>query len=201
MVRKMTKEDLIDKGTQLSTVSRHNKAKTRIFLLAVLKDTIDYVEANKTLNQSQMQSAVDELMKEFWYFKLEEIVYLLDKLKYQKFYERLKYGEIRDYFINYEETERTYIIDSVMDARKEYEVNKVDYDAYKEWQKENPPKKRRDESEYNNYKAQYNATNHKCKSVAFKIYAGTKLTSSEEMFYDKNKASIDILRLSLSKKA
>ena len=52
MVRDMTKEDLIDKGTQLSTVARYEKAKTRIFLLAVLKDTIDYVEANKTLNQN-----------------------------------------------------------------------------------------------------------------------------------------------------
>ncbi len=200
MVRDMTKEDLIDKGTQLSTVARYEKAKTRIFLLAVLKDTIDYVEANKTLNQNQMQSAVDELMKEFWYFKLEEIVYLLDKLKYQKFYERLKYGEIRDYLIKYEETERSYIIDSIIDSRKEYEENKVDYGAYKEWQKENPPKKRRDESDYNNYKAQYNATNQRCKSIAFKIYAGTKLIPSEEHFYKKNKTTIELLRLSLSKR-
>ena len=87
-----------------------------------------------------------------------------------------------------------------LDARKQYEVNKVDYDAYKEWQKENPPKKRKDESDYNNYKAQYNATNQRCKSIAFKIYAGTKLIPSEEHFYKKNKTTIELLRLSLSKR-
>ena len=69
--------------------------KLKYFFLAVLKNTIDYVEANKTLNQIQMQDAVDEILNEFWYLKLEEVVFLLDKLKNEKFYERLKYAEIR----------------------------------------------------------------------------------------------------------
>ena len=196
----MSRMEIIDKGTQLSTCARHSNAKTKVFLLAVLKDTIDYVEANKTLNQLQMQDAVDELIREFWYLKLEEIVYLLDKLKYEKFYERLKYGEIREFIIKYEEKERSNIIDNLMDSRKRYEMNEVDYEAYKKWQKENPPKKRKDDSDYNNFKAHYNSTKEKCKAIAYKIYAGTNLKEKEKEFYKKNKTTIELLRLSLNKK-
>tara|TARA_R100001510_G_scaffold33108_1_gene29608 strand:+ start:3725 stop:4318 length:594 start_codon:yes stop_codon:yes gene_type:complete len=196
----MSKIDMIDKGTQLSTCARHSNAKTKVFLLAVLKDTIDYVEANKTLNQIQMQVAVDEILREFWYLKLEEVVYLLDRLKYEKFYERLKYGEIRDFIIQYEEKERSYIIESIMDSRKKYELNQVDYDAYKKWQKENPPKKKQEQSDYNNYKAHYNTTQARCKAIAMKVMTGSKLNESDLEFYKKNKTTIELIRLSLNKK-
>ena len=174
--------------------------KQKFFLLAVLKDTIDYVEANKTLNQIQMQVAVDEILREFWYLKLEEVVYLLDRLKYEKFYERLKYGEIRDFIIQYEEKERSYIIESIMDSRKKYELNQVDYDAYKKWQKENPPKKKQEQSDYNNYKAHYNTTQARCKAIAMKVMTGSKLNESDLEFYKKNKTTIELIRLSLNKK-
>ncbi len=196
----MSKIDMIDKGTQLSTCARHSNAKTKVFLLAVLKDTIDYVEANKTLNQIQMQVAVDEILREFWYLKLEEVVYLLDRLKYEKFYERLKYGEIRDFIIQYEEKERSYIIESIMDSRKKYELNQVDYDAYKKWQKENPPKKKQEQSDYNNYKAHYNTTQARCKAIAIRVMTGSKLNESDLEFYKKNKTTIELIRLSLNKK-
>ena len=196
----MSRMEIIDKGTQLSTCARHSNAKTKVFLLAVLKNTIDYVDANKTLNQIQMQDAVDQILIEFWYLKLEEVVYLLDKLKYEKFYERLKYGEIRDFFLKYEERERTYIMDEVMDRRKQYEENQVDYEAYKKWQKENPPKKKKEESDYNNFKAHYNSTQAKCKGIAMKVMTGSKLNESELEFYKKNKTTIELIRLSLNKK-
>ena len=125
---------------------------------------------------------------------------LLDKLKYEKFYERLKYGEIRDFFLKYEERERTYIMDEVMDRRKQYEENQVDYEAYKKWQKENPPKKKKEESDYNNFKAHYNSTQAKCKGIAMKVMTGSKLNESELEFYKKNKTTIELIRLSLNKK-
>ena len=199
-LRRMSKYDILDKGSLLRACARHSNAKTKVFLLAVLKNTIDYVDANKTLNQIQMQDAVDQILIEFWYLKLEEVVYLLDKLKYEKFYERLKYGEIRDFFLKYEERERTYIMDEVMDRRKQYEENQVDYEAYKKWQKENPPKKRKEESDYNNFKAHYNSTQAKCKGIAMKVMTGSKLNESELEFYKKNKTTIELIRLSLNKK-
>ena len=195
----MSKVDIIDKGSLLRTCARHSNAKTKVFLLAVLKNTIDYVEANKTLDQIQMQDAVDEILNEFWYLKLEEVVFLLDKLKNEKFYERLKYAEIREFFLKYEEKERTYLMEAVMDSRKEYEKNEVDYEAHKKWVKENPPKKKNNDRAFNNFKAQFNTTQMKCKAIAFKIHANVKLTNSDKEFYRKNKTGIELMRLQLNK--
>jgi len=194
----MSKRDILDKGSLLRTCAFHSNAKTKVFLLAVLKNTIDYVEANKTLNQIQMQGAVDEILNEFYYLKLEEVVYLLDKLKYEKFYERLKYGEIRDFFLKYEEKERTYLMEEVMESRREYEKNQVDYEEYKKWRKENPPKKKDDDRDFNNYKAHRNL----CKSIAYKFYAGVQLQDkAEQTFYNQNKTEIDTLRINLNKQS
>ena len=87
-----------------------------------------------------------------------------------------------------------------MDSRKKYELNQVDYDAYKKWQKENPPKKKQEQSDYNNYKAHYNTTQARCKAIAMKVMTGSRLNESDLEFYKKNKTTIELIRLSLNKK-
>lgn len=183
------------------TCVRLNKSEIKVLLFHILKNTVDYVDANKTLSVLEIKDAVDEIMNdpEIKTWKLEELVVYLDRLKYEKFYERLKYAEIKEFLYKQIE-DRSYIMDEVNDRRKEHSVNQVDYEAYKKWQKENPPKKRKEDREYNNYKAHYNSTKEKCKSIAFKIYANTSLNDEEKIFYKKNKTTIELIRLSLNKK-
>ncbi len=192
----MSRHDLFDKGSPLITCIRLNKSEVKILLYHILKNTIDYVDANKTLSVLEIKDAVDELLndEEIKTWKLEEVVVCLDRLKYEKFYERLKYAEIKE-FLYKQISDRSYIMDEVIDRRKEYEVNNVDYEAHKKWRKENPPKKKRDDRDFNNYKAHRNL----CKSIAYKFYAGVQLQDkAEQTFYNKNKAQIDTLRIKLN---
>jgi len=150
----MSRHDLFDKGSPLITCIRLNKSEVKILLYHILKNTIDYVDANKTLSVLEI--------KEFLYKQISD---------------------------------RSYIMDEVIDRRKEYEVNNVDYEAHKKWRKENPPKKKRDDRDFNNYKAHRNL----CKSIAYKFYAGVQLQDkAEQTFYNKNKAQIDTLRIKLN---
>lgn len=199
-LKKMSRHDLFDKGSPLITCIRLNKSEVKILLYHILKNTIDYVDANKTLSVLEIKDAVDELLndEEIKTWKLEEVVVCLDRLKYEKFYERLKYAEIKE-FLYKQISDRSYIMDEVIDRRKEYEVNNVDYEAHKKWVKENPPKKKNNDRAFNNFKAQFNTTQMKCKAIAFKIYADVKLNEDENEFYRKNKTGIELMRLQLNK--
>lgn len=61
-------------------------------------------------------------------------------------------------------------------------------------------RKKKKESDYNNFKAHYNSTQAKCKGIAMKVMTGSKLNESELEFYKKNKTTIELIRLSLNKK-
>tara|TARA_Y100001937_G_scaffold124613_1_gene189690 strand:- start:336 stop:1013 length:678 start_codon:yes stop_codon:yes gene_type:complete len=200
-LKRLSRHDLYDKGSPLMTCMRLNKSEIKVLLFHILKNTVDYVDANKTLSVLEIKDAVDELMndEEIKTWKLEEVVVCLDKLKYEKFYERLKYAEIKEFFYN-QIQDRSYIMDEVNDRRKKYELNQVDYDAYKKWQKENPPKKKQEQSDYNNFKAHYNTTQARCKGIAMKVMTGSRLNESDLEFYKKNKTTIELIRLSLNKK-
>ena len=74
--------------------------------MALLKDAIDYLDFNKTINGTKnFVDAVDYLIKQFPAMKLEEWSVIMTRLKagvYGKMYERLKLPELVEIFKQYE---------------------------------------------------------------------------------------------------
>ena len=74
--------------------------------MALLKDAIDYLDFNKTINGTRnFVDAVDYLIKQFPAMKLEEWSVIMTRLKagvYGKMYERLKLPELVEIFQQYE---------------------------------------------------------------------------------------------------
>ena len=93
-------------GTNVLVAYRQAPAKTEAALIIMLKDTLQYLEYNKTIKADRdILDAVHHLRDTFPAMKLEEWAIIMHRLKtgeYRPGYERLKLPELVDIFQQYE---------------------------------------------------------------------------------------------------
>jgi len=93
-------------GTNVLVAYREAPAKTEAALIIMLKDTLQYLEYNKTIKADRdILDAVHHLRDAFPAMKLEEWAIIMHRLKtgeYRPGYERLKLPELVDIFQQYE---------------------------------------------------------------------------------------------------
>lgn len=153
-------------GIQLSIAKRVSIEETKRSLYKSISDLVNYIDANKTLDNEGIKGAVDFILEDFWQYPLEEIILIIRSMKKDAdYFERLKYPEIKKKLDAYFDSEsRALKIERHHDKFKDGErvINKlddVDYKAYKErMAKEDlEPKKSKnqDEVDYHNFKANY----------------------------------------------
>lgn len=102
----MTPQKAWSEGTNVLASFRLNPAKTEATLLILLKDTLTYLDCNKSITADRdLIDAVAFLRDEFPAMKLEEWHIIMHRLKtgqYAVKYERLKLPELVDIFRQYE---------------------------------------------------------------------------------------------------
>lgn len=133
-----SKEVAWREGTQLSRAKRENVAKTKLTLYRAIKSLVDYIEPNKGMNDEQIKEAVNWLLEDYWNLKLEEVLVILHWMKKEgKYFERLKYPEIKQRIDEYlTSEERAKRIEQWNLRHKKLEMDDrtlptVDYEAYK----------------------------------------------------------------------
>lgn len=101
----MTPEEAWSKGTNVVAAYRTDPARVEATLILLLKETLTYLEYNKTIRSDQdLLDAVHHLRDNFPEMKLEEWAIIMNRLKtgeYRPGYERLKLPELCDIFQQY----------------------------------------------------------------------------------------------------
>lgn len=101
----MTPEEAWSKGTNVIAAYRTDPARVEATLILLLKETLTYLEYNKTIRSDQdLLDAVHHLRDNFPEMKLEEWAIIMNRLKtgeYRPGYERLKLPELCDIFQQY----------------------------------------------------------------------------------------------------
>jgi len=104
---KCTPEECWEHGTNIKTALRCYPEKTRTEIIELIKKTVDFIDAKKTLQSFEDVALCAEMIFEvFPVLKLEEFRLVCDRMKqghYGKFYERLKIQEFRECLIKHEE--------------------------------------------------------------------------------------------------
>lgn len=104
---KYTPEEAWEQGTNIKTALRLMPEATRAAVISMIKSTVDFIDAKKTLTSFEDVALCAEMVFEiFPVLKLEELRLVCDRMKtghYGKFYERLKVQEFRDCLTKHEE--------------------------------------------------------------------------------------------------
>jgi len=104
---KYTPTEAWTQGTNIRTSLRVMPEETRAAVISMIKKTVDFVDAKKTLHSFEDIALCAEMVFEiFPVLKLEEFRLICDRMKtgyYGNFYERLKVQEFRDCITKHEE--------------------------------------------------------------------------------------------------
>ena len=104
---KHSPEEAWHQGTNIKTALRVAPEETRGAVISMIKKTVDFIDAKKTLQSFEDIALCAEMIFEvFPVLKLEEFRLVCDRMKqghYGKFYERLKIQEFRECLIKHEE--------------------------------------------------------------------------------------------------
>jgi hypothetical protein len=104
---KTTSETAWKEGTNIRTALRYFPEQTRSEVVQMIKKTVEFIDAKKTLNGFEdFALCAETIFDVFPVFKLEELRLVCDRMKqghYGKFYERLKIQEFRECLIKHEE--------------------------------------------------------------------------------------------------
>lgn len=124
-------------GNQVAACSRVDLKHTRLIVFRAIQSLIDYIEPNKGLNEDQIRESVDWILEDFKMIKLEEVLFCLtDMKKNGRYFERLKYPEIKsriEEFINSESRIRMieeYNVRMKPESAIGDDIRGVDYIAY-----------------------------------------------------------------------
>ena len=113
---KYTPEEAWHEGTNILTALRCYPEETRAEVVKLIKKTVDFIDAKKTLTSFEDVALCAEMIFEiFPVLKLEELRLVCDRMKqghYGKFYERLKIQEFRECLQKHEE-ERAPILEKM----------------------------------------------------------------------------------------
>ena len=95
-------------GTQLSVVKKQDEAVMRAVLLRAVMEVCKIIDAKKTITEAlEFEMLIDEVVKEFWFMKLEEILLVFKRMTLKGgWYERLKAGDFMDELREYDRNER-----------------------------------------------------------------------------------------------
>jgi len=113
---KYTPKEAWHEGTNILTALRCYPEETRAEVVKLIKKTVDFIDAKKTLTNFEDVALCAEMIFEiFPVLKLEELRLVCDRMKqghYGKFYERLKIQEFRECIQKHEE-ERAPILEEM----------------------------------------------------------------------------------------
>ena len=145
---KTTSETAWKEGTNIRTALRYFPEQTRSEVVQMIKKTVEFIDAKKTLNGFEdFALCAETIFEVFPVLKLEELRLICERMKqgyYGNFYERLKIQEFRDCIIKHEE-ERAAILEQqhkTITRGAEDPTNVPEYDpeqAKLEWRMKNNP--------------------------------------------------------------
>ena len=145
---KYTPEECWDQGTNIKTALRVMPEETRAAVISMIKKTVDFIDAKKTLQSFEDVALCAEMVFEvFPVLKLEEFKLICQRMMtgyYGKYYERLKIQEFRECIVKHEE-ERAPILERkhkqvTRGAEDPTNVPKYDAEAAKlAWRMKNNP--------------------------------------------------------------
>lgn len=166
-------EDAWIKGMQLSKSLRIDKSGTKALLVKEIFSLVNYIDANKTLNQEDILEAVEFILEDYWHYTIEEIICLIRQMKKETgYFERLKYPEIKKKLDEHFASEKR--AKMIEDHNLRFKKKELDKDQSHNWAKredyiesinqgkesrdqilEKKDDKEKNEKEYNNFKADY----------------------------------------------
>ena len=125
-------------GTQLSKMQRENQDVVLSVICIMIESLISHFKVKITFeNEREIMITASNLIKRFWYLKLEELAIVFDRAKsmdYGKVY-RLDEGVITEWVLLYEKTERdNYIYDGNSRLKDESTSGndlRIDYGAFR----------------------------------------------------------------------
>lgn len=104
---KYTPEECWEQGTNIKTALRVMPEETRAAVISMIKKTVDFIDAKKTLQSFEDVALCAEMVFEiFPVLKLEELKLICQRMMtgyYGKYYERLKIQEFRECIVKHEE--------------------------------------------------------------------------------------------------
>lgn len=104
-----TVRQIIQTGTQLATIKQTHPRELIGGLILLLKDLNDNFNIARPLSDAQMGSIAGVVLRQWWYLKIEEVVYVLEQGKVGKYgsvFEGLDMNKISGWFIDYDTKER-----------------------------------------------------------------------------------------------
>jgi len=133
--KKLTVETAWNEGHNIQELMRTAPQWTISMMILELGKLVDFVDAKKTLSDSeQLMFAAESLVEDFPTMKIEEFVLVftwIKKGKFGKMYERLKLAEIQEAVRTYEGEYRAEHMEKLNHARKhegkEYDPSKILY--------------------------------------------------------------------------
>ena len=112
-------------GTNVKTALKINETATRAALVGMISRCVDFIDANKTLNEpSHIALTVNELVQQFPAFTLEDwrlCLYMMAKESFGPYYERLKLAQFVDCFTKYDQLKQPVIQTIRENERKDAE--------------------------------------------------------------------------------
>lgn len=136
-IEALTVKDAFAEGTNIRTLNNNSPGLSRTLLTKGLKDLIEFVDANKTINSNeQLIFTVEALINDFPTLTLEEFYIVFRDIKkgvYGKLFERLKLAEISECLKKYEAGIRADYLERRNQEQKgsDTKIAIVDYEAYK----------------------------------------------------------------------
>jgi len=112
-------------GTNVKTALKVNESATRAALVGMISRCVDFIDANKTLNEpAHIALTVNELVQQFPAFTLEDwrlCLYMMAKESFGPYYERLKLAQFVDCFTKYDQLKQPVIQTIRENERKDAE--------------------------------------------------------------------------------
>ena len=112
-------------GTNVKTALIVNESATRAALVGMISRCVDFIDANKTLNEpAHIAMTVNELVQQFPAFTLEDwrlCLYMMAKESFGPYYERLKLAQFVDCFTKYDQLKQPVIQTIRENERKDAE--------------------------------------------------------------------------------
>jgi len=110
------------KGTNVQTALKVNAPATRAALIVMVKSTVEFIDAKKTISTSeQIEMTIKELLKSYPCFTIEDwalCCYNMMKEVYGKYFERLKLAEFTSAFAKYNEAKAP-IVQTIRDLERQ----------------------------------------------------------------------------------
>jgi len=108
-------------GTNVKTALIVNESATRAALVGMISRCVDFIDANKTLNEpAHIAMTVNELVQQFPAFTLEDwrlCLYMMAKESFGPYYERLKLAQFVDCFTKYDQLKQP-VIQTIRDNER-----------------------------------------------------------------------------------